>query len=88
MHFIGMLIIGLIAGALAKLISPGKDGGGIIVTMLLGIVGSFTAGFLGRAIGWYSQPGSGPGLIMSTLGALLVLTIYKLVMHRRAHHMT
>ncbi len=86
MHFIGMLIIGLVAGALAKLISPGKDGGGIIVTMVLGVIGSFAAGFLGRAVGWYSQPGSGPGLVMSTLGALLVLTIYKFATRGRRLH--
>lgn len=84
MHFIGMLIVGLVAGGLAKLLTPGKDGGGILITMVLGIVGSFLAGFLGRAIGWYSEPGSGPGLVMSTIGALVVLAIYHLVSRRRA----
>lgn len=83
MHFIGMLIIGLIAGALAKLLHPGKDPGGIVVTMLLGVIGSFLAGFLGRALGWYQQPGEGPGLIMSTIGALLVLAVYTMAVRRR-----
>jgi uncharacterized membrane protein YeaQ/YmgE (transglycosylase-associated protein family) len=56
LHFLWMCIIGLVAGALAKLIMPGKDPGGIIVTMLLGIAGSLIAGFLGRAMGWYKEP--------------------------------
>lgn len=77
MHFLWMCIIGLIAGALAKLIMPGKDPGGIIITMLLGIAGSILAGFLGRALGWYA-PGQGAGLIMSVLGAIVLLAIYRL----------
>jgi uncharacterized membrane protein YeaQ/YmgE (transglycosylase-associated protein family) len=77
-----MLLIGLIAGALAKLIMPGKDPGGVLVTMALGVGGSFLAGFLGKAVGWYRQPGSGPGLIMSILGALVLLGIYRLVSGR------
>lgn len=71
LHVVWMCIIGLVAGALAKLIMPGKDPGGIIVTMLLGIAGSLVAGFLGRALGWY-EPGQGAGLIMSVLGAILL----------------
>ena len=54
MHYIWMLIVGLVVGALAKLIMPGKDPGGIIVTMLLGVAGSFIAGIIGRAVGWYA----------------------------------
>ena len=76
MHLIWMCIIGLIAGALAKLIMPGKDPGGILVTMLLGIAGSVVAGFLGRVLGWY-EPGEGAGLIMSILGAILILALYR-----------
>jgi uncharacterized membrane protein YeaQ/YmgE (transglycosylase-associated protein family) len=76
MHFLWMCIIGLIAGALAKLIMPGKDPGGILITMLLGIAGSIVAGFLGRLLGWY-EPGDGAGLIMSILGAILILAIYR-----------
>jgi uncharacterized membrane protein YeaQ/YmgE (transglycosylase-associated protein family) len=77
-----MLLIGLVAGALAKLIMPGKDPGGFVVTMLLGVAGSFVAGFLGRAVGWYRTPGSGPGLIASVVGALILLAIYRLVVGR------
>jgi uncharacterized membrane protein YeaQ/YmgE (transglycosylase-associated protein family) len=75
MHFIWMLIVGLIVGALAKLIVPGRDPGGIIVTMLLGIAGSFIAGFIGRALGWY-QPGQNAGFITSVIGAVVLLLIY------------
>jgi uncharacterized membrane protein YeaQ/YmgE (transglycosylase-associated protein family) len=73
MGFIWMLIVGLIAGALAKLVMPGRQGGGIILTMLLGVVGAFVAGALGRAAGWYHSPDQGPGIIASTVGALIVL---------------
>jgi uncharacterized membrane protein YeaQ/YmgE (transglycosylase-associated protein family) len=78
LHLLWMCIIGLVAGALAKLIMPGKDPGGIIVTMLLGIAGSLLAGFLGRALGWY-QAGQGAGLIMSVVGAILLLAVYRIV---------
>jgi uncharacterized membrane protein YeaQ/YmgE (transglycosylase-associated protein family) len=77
LHLLWMCIIGLVAGALAKLIMPGKDPGGIIVTMLLGIAGSLVAGYLGRAVGWY-QAGQGAGLIMSVIGAIVLLAIYRL----------
>jgi uncharacterized membrane protein YeaQ/YmgE (transglycosylase-associated protein family) len=78
------LIVGLIAGALAKLIMPGRDPGGIVVTMLLGVVGSVTAYFLGSAVGWYDEAGEGPGIIASTIGALIVLGIYRAFAGRRA----
>ena len=71
-----MLLIGLVVGAVAKVLMPGKDPGGIIVTILLGIAGSVVAGFLGRVVGWYS-PGQGPGLIASVLGAMLLLYLYR-----------
>ena len=64
MQFLWMCLIGLIAGALAKLIMPGRDPGGIFITMLLGIAGSLLAGFLGRSLGWY-QDGQSAGLIPS-----------------------
>jgi uncharacterized membrane protein YeaQ/YmgE (transglycosylase-associated protein family) len=82
MHILSMLLIGLIAGALAKLIMPGKDPGGILVTMALGVGGSFIAGFLGRALGMYRTPGSGPGIIASIVGALILLGIYRLAIGR------
>jgi len=83
MHILAMLIIGLIVGALAKLFMPGKDPGGIIVTMLIGIAGSFVAGLVGRAVGWYREPGSAPGIIASILGAMLLLFLYRLVIGNR-----
>jgi uncharacterized membrane protein YeaQ/YmgE (transglycosylase-associated protein family) len=82
MHLIGTLLIGLIAGALAKLIMPGKDPGGILVTLILGIAGSFLAGFFGRAVGWYHDPGSGPGILASVIGALVLLGIYRVAVGR------
>ncbi len=78
MQFLWMLIIGLVIGAIAKLIMPGKDPGGIIVTMLIGVVGSLIAGFLGRAIGWY-QEGEAAGFIASVVGAILLLFIYRMI---------
>ena len=82
MHLIGTLIIGLIVGALAKLIMPGKDPGGIIVTILIGIAGAFIGGFLGRAIGLY-QPDQPAGFIMSLVGALILLFLYRLIRGRQ-----
>jgi uncharacterized membrane protein YeaQ/YmgE (transglycosylase-associated protein family) len=84
MGIIIALIVGLIAGALAKLIMPGRDPGGVIVTMLLGVVGSVLAFFLGQAMGWYDRAGEGPGIIASTIGALIVLGIYRAFIGRRA----
>ncbi len=81
-HFLWVLIIGLVVGALAKLIMPGKDPGGIIVTMLLGIAGAFLGGWIGRAVGLY-QEGQGAGFIMSLIGAIILLAIYRLIIGRR-----
>lgn len=88
MHILSMLIIGLIVGAIAKLFMPGKDPGGLVVTTLLGIAGSFVAGFLGRAVGWYSDPGSKPGIIASIVGAMILLFIYRLIIGRRSRTTT
>ena len=82
MEIITMIVIGLLVGALAKLFMPGRDPGGIIVTILLGIAGSFVAGFIGRAVGWYRTPGSGPGIIASIIGAMIILAIYRVVVGR------
>ena len=84
MSIIWTLIVGLVVGALAKLIMPGRDPGGIIVTMLLGIAGSLIASFLGHALGWYRSPGSGPGIVASVIGAMILLGIYRLAIHRRS----
>ena len=77
------IIIGLIVGALAKLIMPGKDPGGIIVTILLGIAGSFLGTFIGRALGLYGR-GQAAGFLMSLVGAILLLWIYRMIVARRA----
>jgi uncharacterized membrane protein YeaQ/YmgE (transglycosylase-associated protein family) len=84
MHFIWSLIVGLIVGALAKFVMPGRDPGGIFITMLLGIAGSVLAGFLGRALGFYSSANSGPGIIASVLGAIILLAGYRMIAGRRA----
>ena len=83
MHILAMFIVGLIVGALAKLFMPGRDPGGILVTALIGIAGSFIAGFIGRAVGFYRNPASGPGIIASILGAMLLLLAYRVVVARR-----
>jgi uncharacterized membrane protein YeaQ/YmgE (transglycosylase-associated protein family) len=75
-------LIGLVVGALAKLIMPGKDPGGILVTMILGIAGSFVGTFLGRMIGHY-QEGQSAGFIMSLIGAILLLAIYHFFRRRQ-----
>ena len=82
MHILWMLIIGLVIGALAKAVMPGKDPGGIIVTMLIGVAGSFIAGMLGRSMGWYRE-GEGAGFIAAILGAVILLAGYRLVTGRR-----
>jgi len=71
------LLIGFIAGALAKFIMPGRDGGGFLMTALLGIAGSFTASLLGRLTGIYG-PGNGAGFLASIVGAILILAAYRL----------
>ena len=83
MHILWMIVVGLIVGALAKLIMPGNDPGGIIVTILLGIAGSLVAGWLGRVLGWY-QAGEPAGFLASVVGAILILAVYRLIIGRRA----
>lgn len=77
MTILWTLFIGLIIGAVAKFLMPGKDPGGIIITMLLGVAGSFIATYLGRALGFY-RDGSAAGFIMSVIGAMILLLIYRL----------
>ncbi len=79
---IGTAIVGLVVGALAKWLMPGKDPSGFFVTMAIGVAGAFLARFVGQAIfGWYGD-GGGPGWIMSILGALLVLWLFRLIKSR------
>jgi uncharacterized membrane protein YeaQ/YmgE (transglycosylase-associated protein family) len=80
---IGWIVFGLIVGAIAKLLMPGRDPGGIIVTMALGIAGAVIGGFVGRALHWYG-PNDGAGFFMSLLGAILLLWIYRMMVVRRA----
>jgi uncharacterized membrane protein YeaQ/YmgE (transglycosylase-associated protein family) len=82
MHWLWVILIGLVAGVLAKLIMPGKDPGGFIVTILLGIAGSIVSTWIGRAIGWYGE-GQSAGLIMSVIGAVLILAIYHVARRNR-----
>ncbi|WP_243317581.1 GlsB/YeaQ/YmgE family stress response membrane protein [Geothrix paludis] len=77
LHLIWTCIIGLIAGAVAKLVMPGKDPGGWIITMVLGIAGSFLGTWIGRALGFYKE-GHSAGFIMSVVGAVILLGIYHL----------
>jgi len=83
MHWIAVIVVGLIIGALAKLLMPGKDPGGFIVTILLGIAGSVIATWLGRVLGWYSE-GQAAGFIMSVIGAILLLAIYRMITGKRS----
>ena len=85
MGILGWIVFGLVVGALAKLVMPGKDPGGIIVTMLIGIAGAVLGGFLGRALGFYGE-GEAAGFIMSFLGAVLLLFLYRMVVGRRHRH--
>jgi uncharacterized membrane protein YeaQ/YmgE (transglycosylase-associated protein family) len=88
MHILWTLIIGLVVGAIAKLLMPGKDPGGFIITMVIGIVGALLAGFLGRALGWYTDPGEAPGLIASVIGAMILLLLYRVTIGRRGTTVT
>jgi uncharacterized membrane protein YeaQ/YmgE (transglycosylase-associated protein family) len=80
---IGWIIFGLIVGAIAKLLMPGRDPGGFVVTILLGVAGALLGGFLGRAMGWYNE-GDPAGFLMSLVGAVVLLAIYRMAIGRRA----
>jgi uncharacterized membrane protein YeaQ/YmgE (transglycosylase-associated protein family) len=84
MHLIWSLLVGLVIGAIAKAIMPGRDPGGLLVTMLLGIGGSVVAELLGGALGLYHQGDARPGIIASVLGAVLLLAGYRAIVRRRA----
>jgi uncharacterized membrane protein YeaQ/YmgE (transglycosylase-associated protein family) len=79
--WLGWILIGLIAGAIAKAIMPGRDPGGCLVTIVIGIAGALLAGFLGQAVGWYG-PGEGAGFIAAIVGAILILFIYRMIARR------
>jgi uncharacterized membrane protein YeaQ/YmgE (transglycosylase-associated protein family) len=79
---LGWIIFGLIVGVIAKLLMPGRDPGGFVITILLGIAGALLGGFIGRALGLYRE-GEAAGFLMSLLGAILLLTLYRFLGGRR-----
>ena len=83
LSILGWIVFGLIVGVIAKLLMPGRDPGGFIVTILLGIAGALLGGFLGRALGFYG-PGEAAGFVMSLIGAIVLLLLYRLLVARRA----
>lgn len=83
MGILSWILFGLVVGVIAKLLMPGRDPGGFIVTALLGIVGAVVAGFLGRLMGWYGD-GDPVGFVMAVLGAILVLAVYRFTIGRTA----
>ncbi|MBV1798812.1 GlsB/YeaQ/YmgE family stress response membrane protein [Siccirubricoccus sp. G192] len=85
MGFIWSIIIGFIAGVVAKFLMPGRDPGGFIITTLLGIIGAVVATWLGQALGWY-RAGEGAGFIGAVVGAIILLVIYRMVAGRGAGH--
>jgi Predicted membrane protein len=82
MAFIGAIIIGLLAGIVAKLLMPGRDPGGFIITILLGIGGALLATWLGQAVGWYGADQSA-GFIGAVVGAVIILAIYRMTVGRK-----
>lgn len=82
MHLIWTIIIGFVAGAIAKLIMPGKDPGGFIITTLIGIAGALLATYLGHLIGWY-KAGQGAGFIGAIVGSIILLLIYRLIRKKK-----
>jgi uncharacterized membrane protein YeaQ/YmgE (transglycosylase-associated protein family) len=82
MGILSWILFGLVIGVIAKLLMPGRDPGGFIVTILLGIAGALIGGFIGRAMGLY-QTNEGAGWLMSILGAIVLLAIYRMMVRRR-----
>ena len=82
MGIISWILFGLVVGVIAKLLMPGRDPGGFIITILLGIAGALLGGFLGRAMGFYG-PNEGAGWLMSILGAIVLLALYRMAVRKR-----
>ena len=82
LSFLSLILFGLVVGVIAKLLMPGRDPGGFIITILLGIAGSIIGGYLGRVMGFYG-PNEGAGFFMALLGAILLLALYRLAVRRR-----
>jgi len=83
MHILLTLLVGLFVGAVAKMVTPGRDAGGFVVTMLLGIAGAALAGFIGRSLGLFHAGEAGPGVLASFIGAVVVLAIFRVLSPRR-----
>ncbi|MDM7995356.1 MAG: GlsB/YeaQ/YmgE family stress response membrane protein [Acidobacteriota bacterium] len=83
MHLLWIIIIGFVAGAVAKLLMPGKDPGGFFITIVLGVAGALLSTLLGRLVGWYS-PGDSAGFIGAVVGAIILLVIYRLIKKKPA----
>ena len=79
MALVWMLIVGLVIGAFARLLFPGRQLGGLLMSLLLGVAGSCVAGYLGRGMGFYDVPGQGTGIVASLIGALMLLFVYRAV---------
>jgi uncharacterized membrane protein YeaQ/YmgE (transglycosylase-associated protein family) len=79
---LGWIVFGLVVGVIAKLLMPGRDPGGFIVTVLLGIAGAVVGGYIGRALGWYG-PEEPAGFIVATLGAILLLVVYRMAIGKK-----
>ncbi len=82
MSIIGTLVIGFFAGLIARLLMPGRDPKGFIITIVLGVIGAFFATWLGRELGWY-QEGEAAGFIGAVIGSIIILAIYRVTMGRR-----
>jgi uncharacterized membrane protein YeaQ/YmgE (transglycosylase-associated protein family) len=81
-HVLSWILFGLVVGIIAKLLTPGRDPGGFILTSLLGIAGAVIGGFVGRALGFYG-PNQGAGFLMSVLGAIILLLLYRFISRPR-----
>jgi uncharacterized membrane protein YeaQ/YmgE (transglycosylase-associated protein family) len=81
---LGWILFGLVVGVIAKLLMPGRDPGGFIVTIVIGIVGALLGGWIGRALGLYTE-GEGVGIFMAILGAVILLAIYRMIARPRSH---
>ena len=78
MGILGWIVFGLVVGIVAKLLMPGRDPGGFVITIILGVVGALLGGFVGRALGWYRE-GDPVGFVMAVVGAIILLAIYRMV---------
>lgn len=79
MGIVGTIIIGLVIGIVAKMLMPGRDPGGFIVTIVLGIAGAFVASYLGQTVGWYA-PGQPAGFVAAVIGAMIILAIHRMIL--------